>query len=35
MSDRQPPAYEVVNFLNAQPLIELREYDHDLEDPAT
>ncbi len=27
MSDRHPPACEVVNFLNAQPLVELREYD--------
>jgi hypothetical protein len=33
MSDRKPPACEVVNFLNPQPLIELREYD--LDDPAS
>lgn len=33
MSDRQPPASEVVNFLNAQPHVEIREYD--LSDPGS
>lgn len=27
LSDREPPACEVVNFLNAQPAVEIREYD--------
>ena len=33
MSDRQPPACEVVNFLNAQPAVDIREYD--LNDPGS
>lgn len=31
LSDREPPACEVINFLNAQPAVEIREYD--LSDP--
>lgn len=27
LSDREPPACEVVNFLNARPVVEIREYD--------
>lgn len=33
LADRQPPACEVVNFLNERPAIELREYD--LSDPSS
>lgn len=33
LADRQPPACEVVNFLNERPAIELREYD--LTDPGS